>query len=99
MNIAVSQVTLRLPENQSLKGKRQVVQSAITRVQNRFHVAAAEVDNIDRWQLGTIGLAIVSNRVDHARETMEAAVNFIVQNYPEVEVLDVAIEVFPFPVD
>jgi uncharacterized protein YlxP (DUF503 family) len=99
MNVAVSRITLRLPENQSLKGKRQVVQSAITRVQNRFHVAAAEVDNIDRWQLGTLGLAYVSNRADHARETVEAAVNFIAQNYPEVELLDAITEVFPFPFD
>lgn len=99
MNVAVSQITLRLPENQSLKGKRHVIHSAVNRVQNRFHVAAAEVDNIDRWQLSTIGLAYVSNRADHARETVDAAINFIAQNYPEVELLDATTEVFPFPVD
>ncbi len=99
MNVAVSTITLRLAENQSLKGKRQFVQSAIARVQNRYHVAAAEVDHMDRWQLTTIGLACVSNRVDHARETMDAAINYIAQNYPEAELLDATTEVFPFPVD
>ena len=99
MNVAVSTLTFRLPENHSLKGKRQTVQSAIARVQNRYHVAAAEVDHIDRWQLSTIGLSCVSNRADHARETMDAAISYIAQNYPEIELLDATVEVFPFPFD
>lgn len=95
MNVAVTQIMLRLPENHSLKGKRHVVQSMIARLQNRYHVAAAEVEYMDRWQLSTIGLSFVSNRADHARETMDAAINFVVQNYPEVELLDATLEVFP----
>ena len=48
---------LRLPENRSLKGKRQVVKSLLARLHNRYNVAAAEVDNNDRWQVATIGVA------------------------------------------
>jgi Uncharacterized protein conserved in bacteria len=45
MHVSVCQIELRLPENHSLKGKRQVIKSITTRIQNRFNVSVAEVDN------------------------------------------------------
>ncbi|GAI12694.1 unnamed protein product, partial [marine sediment metagenome] len=42
MNIGVCQIELRLPENHSLKGKRQVIKSIIARLQNSYNVSVAE---------------------------------------------------------
>lgn len=95
MNVAVCQIELRLPENQSLKGKRQVIQSLISRLQNRYNVSVAEVGNQDLWQLATLGLACVSNHQAHATETLSKAVKFITENYPELELLNSQIETFP----
>jgi uncharacterized protein YlxP (DUF503 family) len=95
MHVSVCQVELRLPENQSLKGKRQVIKSIITRLQNRFNVSVAEVDNQGLWQLATLGVACVSNHRSHADETLANVVKFIVQNYPDVELLSSEIETFP----
>ncbi len=95
MNIAVCALSLRLPENHSLKGKRQIIHSITGRLQNRFHVTAAEVEGQGLWQVSTIGLAYVSNRADHARETIERAVTFVLESYPDIEILGVDVEVIP----
>ena len=95
MNVAVCTLKIRLPENHSLKGKRQVVHSMTARLQNRFRVAAAEVEGQGLWQVSTIGMACVSNRADHARETIDNALGFIEHAYPEIEMLDSTVEVFP----
>jgi len=95
MHVSVCQIELRLPENHSLKGKRQVIKSIITRLQNKFNVSVAEVDNQNLWQLATLGIACVSNHRRHADETLSNVVKFVVQNYPNVELLSSAIEIFP----
>lgn len=61
MVIAVARITLHIPENHSLKGKRKVVKSLIDKVRHRFPVAIAEVDDHDLWQRAQLGLALVSN--------------------------------------
>ena len=95
MHVSVCQIELRLPENHSLKGKRQVIKSIITRLQNKFNVSVAEVDSQDLWQLATLGVASVSNHRRHADEVLANVVKFIVQNYPDVELLSSEIESFP----
>jgi uncharacterized protein YlxP (DUF503 family) len=95
MHVSVCQIELRIPENQSLKGKRQVIKSIITRLQNRYKVSVAEVDNQNLWQLATLGIACVSNHRRHADETLSHVVKFIIQNYPNVELLSSKIETFP----
>jgi hypothetical protein len=95
MHVSVCQIELRLPENQSLKGKRQVIKSIITRLQNKFNVSVAEVDNQNLWQLATLGVACVSNHRRHADETLSNVIKFVIQNYPDVELLNSEIESFP----
>jgi hypothetical protein len=95
MHVSVCQINLRLPENHSLKGKRQVIKSITTRLQNRYKVSVAEVDNQDLWQLATLGVACVSNHRRHADEILANVVKFIALNYPDVELLGSQIETFP----
>jgi len=95
MHVGVCQIKLRLPENHSLKGKRQVIKSITTRLQNRYKVSVAEVDNQDLWQLATLGVACVSNHRKHTDEILANVVKFIAQNYPDVELLGSQTETFP----
>ena len=95
MHVSVCRIELRLPENHSLKGKRQVIKSIIARLHNKFNVSVAEVDDQDLWQLATLGVACVSNHRRHADETLSNVVKFIVQNYPDVELLSSQIETLP----
>jgi len=84
-----------LPENESLKGKRRILKSIVSRVGNKFNVAIAEVDNGDMWQLATIGICCVSNDRRHANEVMSRVVDFIINSRPDAEILDYEIEIIP----
>lgn len=95
MNVGVCRVRLRLPENLTLKGKRQVIKSITTRVSNKFNVSVAEVDDHDLWQLATIGICCVSNDKRHTNEVLSKIVDSIVGGRFEVEVVDYAIEILP----
>ena len=97
MSLGVCKVKLRLPENQSLKGKRQVLKSIITRVRNNYNVAIAEVDDQDLWQLATLGIACVSNDAQQVNKVLSRVVGFISRSKFDIEILDYEIEIMPFP--
>jgi len=96
MNLGVCRIKLRLPENQSLKGKRQVLNSLITRVKNKYNVAIAEVDDQELWQLATLGISCVSNSPRHADEVLAKVVDFVNSSRLDIEMLDYEIEIIPF---
>ncbi len=95
MTVGVCRVTLRLPENGSLKGKRQLVRSLTTRLRDKFNVAVSEVDDNDRWQIATLGVTCVSNDARHAREVLDHVVAFIQHTRLDAELLDSEVEVTP----
>jgi len=95
MNVGVCRISLRLPENLSLKGKRRVLKSIITRVRNKFNVAMAEVDDHELWQLATLGICCVSNNKRYTNEVLSKVVDFIVNGRFDVEILDYEIEILP----
>lgn len=93
MQVGVCRIRFRLPENASLKGKRQVVKSIITRIGNKFNVAAAEVGDNDLWQLATIGVSCISNDKRQANEVLSKVVDFVNDSYFEIEMMDYEIEI------
>ncbi len=70
MIIGVSQITLHLPDSQSLKDKRQIIKSVLARIRNRFEVAIAEVEEQDLWQIAVLGVSCVSNSRQHAEDIL-----------------------------
>ncbi|GAG56288.1 unnamed protein product, partial [marine sediment metagenome] len=95
MNVGVCKISLRLPENQSLKGKRRVLKSITTRVGNQFNVSIAEVDHQDLWQLATLGICCVSNNKRYTNEVLSKVVDFITGSRFDVEILNYEIELLP----
>ena len=95
MNVGVCRISLRLPENLSLKGKRRVLKSIITRVRSKFNVSMAEVDDHELWQLATLGICCVSNNKRYTNEVLSKVVDFIVNGRFDVEILDYEIEILP----
>ena len=77
MTVGTCRVELRIPGNNSLKGKRRVVKSIKDRVQGRFNVSIAEVDRLDDWQRATLGIACVSNNPRLVDEILSKVVNLI----------------------
>ena len=95
MNVGVCRISLRLPGNLSLKGKRRVLKSIITRVRSKFNVSMAEVDDHELWQLATLGICCVSNDGRYTNEVLSKVVDFIVNSRFDVEILDYEIEILP----
>ncbi len=93
MNVGVCKVKLRLPDNLSLKGKRQVVKSVTARLKNKFNVSVAEVEDNDLWQLATIGICFVSNDQRFTNEVLSKAVEFIINSQGDFEFLNYEIEI------
>lgn len=94
MTIALCHLTLRLPENGSLKGKRQVVKSVQQRLHNRFNVAVAEVEHHDVWQLAGIDVCTVARDASRAREVVSDAVSYLERLRLDVEIIEEETELF-----
>lgn len=77
MVVGICRIVLSLPWNDSLKGKRSVVKSILERARNRFHVAAAEVADLDVHRRATLGFAVVSNEARHVESTLDKLVSFV----------------------
>ncbi len=95
MHIGICRIRFRLPENDSLKGKRRVVKSITSRVANKFNVSVAEVDDHDLWQVATIGISCVSNDSRHANEILSKVADFVDDGRFGIEMLDYKIEIIP----
>jgi uncharacterized protein len=93
MVVGICSIDLRLPGNDSLKGKRSVVRRIKERVKNTFNVSVAEVEYLDMLQRVGLGIAFVSNDASHVHSTLSKVVNFIDHLYV-AELLDYHIEVW-----
>ena len=93
MHIGACKVRLRLPENETLKGKRQTLKSVTSRVKGRYNVSIAEVDDHDLWQLVTLGISCVSTSPQHANEVISMVVDFLEQSRLDAEMLDYEVEI------
>lgn len=71
------QLTLYLPENHSLKGKRAVLRSVKSRVQAKFNVSVAEVAEQDTWQTIVLGVAQIGNDRAHVDRCLREVSEFI----------------------
>jgi uncharacterized protein len=92
MIIGTGKVYLHANWVHSLKEKRMIVKSIMTKVQNKFNVSVAEVEDMDLHQSIVIGLACVSNSTKVSNSIIQSAINFIESN-TEAEVLDHQIEI------
>ena len=71
----------------SLKEKRMIVKSLIARLQNKYHVSAAEVDAQDTHQIIVIGVAAIVPHNAMADSLMEDISLFVEEN-TEAEIID-----------
>lgn len=95
MNAGILKIHLRLPENLSLKGKRQEIKSITAQLRNHFNVSVAEVGDNDLWQIATIGIVFLSNDPRFTNEVLSKAVNFVENGCFDIELLDYEIEIIP----
>ena len=87
MKIATMIFRLRVPWVHSLKEKRMIVKSLIAKLQNRYHVSAAEIDEQDTHQIIVIGVAAIVPFNAMADGLMDEISSFIEAN-TDAELLD-----------
>jgi len=97
MNVGICRIKLHISESQSLKDKRRIIKSVITRLKNQYNISIAEVDDQDLWQLVTLGISCVSNHNQHVDETLSKVMSFIINNYPGLEIVDHQTEILSGP--
>ena len=87
MKIAVMTFRLRASWVHSLKEKRMIVKSLVAKLQNKFHVSVAEVDEQDTHQIIVIGVAGIVPHHALADSMMDEISQFVEDN-TEAEILD-----------
>ena len=89
MNMIIATITFKLhaPWVHSLKEKRMIVKSILAKLQNRFHVSAAEIDEQDTHQIIVIGVAAIVPHNARADSLMENISRFVEENC-EAEIID-----------
>ncbi len=92
MIVGVITIKLHTPWVHSLKEKRMVVKSIISKVRNKFNVSIAEVDEQDTHQIIIIGLACVVGTVVLLDSTVEKVIRFI-EDSSDAEILDIQREI------
>ena len=92
MHIGVCTLYLRLLESHSLKEKRRVIKSIKDRVRNKFNVSISEIDELDKWQWATLGVACISNDARFANSVLSKIVDFV-DGIHLVELVDCEVQI------
>ncbi len=87
MKVATIVFRLRAPWVHSLKEKRMITKSLIAKLQNKFHVSVAEIEEQDIHQIIVIGVAAIVSHNAMADSLMDHISNFVEEN-SESEIID-----------
>jgi uncharacterized protein YlxP (DUF503 family) len=77
VTVGIARLTLFLPASHSLKEKRMVIRRVKDRLQNKFNVSVAEVQDNDVWQRAVIGLAVVGNERRFVESALDEVIRFV----------------------
>ena len=88
--VSILHLALDLDYVDSLKEKRSVVKSLKDRIQQRFKISVAEVDNHDSLARASIAAAVVSNSRSHGETVLAKVLHFAEEN-ADARVADVSI--------
>lgn len=81
MVVGVAKVELFIPEPNSLKAKRQILQALIQKIEANFkRISFAEVDGHDLWQSATIGFSVVGRDRAFVDSKLTSILDFIQKN-------------------
>lgn len=81
-----------MPGNHSLKAKRQLLKSLKDRIRNHYNVSVAEIDNTDKWQRATVGIAAIGVDKRYVNGILSRVINLVNQLH-SVELIDCQMEI------
>jgi len=77
MVVGVLKLSLVIPENHSLKGKRGVLKRIQSRVSNQFNISVTECGDQDLWQSAILGFGAVGSSRLVVEATLQKVVDFV----------------------
>jgi len=95
MFIGVARLVLQIPGARSLKDRRRVVKGFKDRARARLPVSIAEVGDVERYQVATLGVAVVSGDSARCSEVLSHATS-MAGNLSDALLADVATEIVSF---
>lgn len=77
MIVGVLKISLILPENHSLKGKRGVLRRIQARVSHQFNISVTECGDQDLWQSAVLGFCAAGSSRQVVEATLQKVVDFV----------------------
>ena len=82
MVVSMIQLIIELPDIDSIKEKRRLVNSVKDKLHQKFKLAAAEVDLQESLSFTQIGAACVSNSKQYGEQVLQKALRFVEDSVP-----------------
>ena len=95
MFVGVGRLVIQIPGATTIKERRRVVKSFKDRVRARLPVSVAEVGDVERYQVATIAVCVVSRDALRCREVLSRATS-MASGLSGALLADVASEIVPF---
>jgi hypothetical protein len=92
LTVGLLRVVIHMPDSGSLKSKRQIVKGLVQRLRQELKVSAAEVGELDRWQLAEVAVATVSGDSRQADKVLASALAYIESHSDGSRITDVSTE-------
>ena len=77
MFVGVLHLRFRLFGMKSLKDKRSIMKTLISRISKDYNVSIVETDELDSKSWASIGVAVVGNNKDHIDRVLDRIVDFV----------------------
>lgn len=91
--IGLCTIEFELPGVTTIKEKRSILKSLLTRLHNKFNVSTAEIDHHDHVQSSVIAFTTVTTGTRHANQTISTVINWIEASYPDALIVNQDIEI------
>ena len=91
--VGVCELSLMIYESYSLKKKRSVIKSLLSKLSNKFNISVCESGDNDDKSFARIGIAVVGNSKAFLNDCIDAVIDFS-DCQDEFEIIDIYREVY-----
>ena len=87
MLIGICEISLYLPNSNSLKDKRSILAGYINSLKKRYNISIAEIDKKNSWKKSIIGIACINDSRRLIDSVMEKIISDT-ETQPEIQLID-----------
>ncbi len=89
----VLELSIIIQDAFSLKDKRQVIQSLVSKLRQKFNVSVLEAGFQEQWQRSRLAIAFISTKLSLLDQIQQEVIKFIESRYP-IEITDINVSDF-----